>query len=156
MFVALCGAALPGTALAQSFALPVDVEQGLVFGAAKPRTPYLFGAHIAPSIDIERARFGLVLAPMYRNPKWDFAVGARMSLFAPLSGKKFGVRFELQGEYLPVQRAGRVSFGAVGELFGLLRVGLWPAFDFDVMRPELCVSVGADIMSWAHVLSDDL
>jgi len=83
-------------------------------------------------------------------------VGARMSLFAPLTGKKFGVRFELQGEYLPVQRAGRVSFGAVGELFGLLRLGVWPAFDFDVMRPELCVSIGADVMSWAHVLSDDL
>jgi hypothetical protein len=62
----------------------------------------------------------------------------------------------LQGEYLPVQRAGRVSFGAVAELFGLLRFGVWPAFDFDVMRPELSVGFGADIMSWAHVLGDDL
>lgn len=154
--VALAAAVLPcAAAHAQSFAFPVDLEQGLVFGAAKPRTPYIFGAHFVPSIDVDRARFGVVLAPMYRNPKWDFAVGARMSLFAPLSGKKFGVRFAVQGEYLPVQRAGRVSVGAMAEIFGLLRLGLWPAFDFEAMRPELCVSIGADIVSWNHVLGDN-
>jgi hypothetical protein len=146
---------LPGAAHAQSFALPVDLGQGLIFGAAKPRTPYIFGADIVPSIDVDRARFGVVLAPMYRNPKWDFAVGARMSLFAPLSGKKLGVRFAVQGEYLPVQRAGRVSFGVLAEIFGLLRLGLWPAFDFDAMRPELCVSLGADVVSWEHLVSGD-
>jgi hypothetical protein len=146
--------ARPVIARAQSFAMPVDLEQGLVFGADKPRTPYIFGVPMVPSIDVDRARFGIVLAPMYRNPKWDFAVGARMSLFAPLSGKKLGVRFAVQGEYLPVQRAGRVSLGAVAELFGLLRLGLWPAFDFDAKRPELCLSIGADIVSWARVMDD--
>lgn len=141
---------------AQSFALPVDAEQGLVFGAAKPRTPYLFGVRVAPSFDIERARFGLVLGPMYRNTEWDFAVGARMSLLVPVSGKQVGLRFAVQGEYLPVQRAGRVSFGVIGDLLGLLRIGLWPAFDFEAMHAELCLGIGGDIMRWAKVLSDDL
>lgn len=144
------------SAQAQRFALPVDVEQGLVFGAAKPRTPYLFGVRAVPSIDIERARFGLVLGPMYRNTDWDFAIGARMSLFVPVSGKQIGLRFAVQGEYLPVQRAGRVSLGVVGDLLGLLRIGLWPAFDFDAMHAELCVGIGGDIMRWAKALSDDL
>jgi hypothetical protein len=145
----------PSGVHAQRFALPVDVEQGLVFGAAEPRTPYLVGLRIAPSIDVERARFGLVVGPMYRNPDWDFAVGARMSLFVPLSGRQIGVRFAVQGEYLAQQRAGRVSVGVVGDLLGFLRIGLWPAFDFQAMRAELCVGIGGDIMRWAKVLSDD-
>ncbi|HET8935934.1 MAG TPA: hypothetical protein VFN67_20945 [Polyangiales bacterium] len=150
----LCCAA--PSAHAQSFALPVDVEQGLVFGAAKPRTPYLFGLRVAPSFDIERARFGVVLGPMYRNTEWDLAIGARMSLSVPVSGKQIGVRFAVQGEYLPVQKAGRVSFGVIGDLLGLLRIGLWPAFDFEAMHAELCLSIGGDIMRWAKVVSDDL
>jgi hypothetical protein len=140
---------------AQSFALPVDIEQGLVIGAAKPRTPYLFGVRVVPSLDIERARFGLVLGPMYRNPEWDFALGANMALFVPTSGKDTGLRFVVQGEYLPRTQVGRISIGAVAELLGMLRIGLWPGFDFDVMRPELCISLGADVMSWAKALSDD-
>lgn len=145
---------LPQLARAQSFALPVDIEQGLVFGAAEPRTPYVWGVRVVPSLDIERARFGVVLGPMYRNPRWDFALGANMALFVPTSGKETGLRFVVQGEYLPNTQAGRISFGAVAELVGLLRIGVWPAFDFNAMRPELCVSLGADVMSWAHVLSD--
>jgi hypothetical protein len=147
--------ATPLIAQAQSFALPVDVEQGLVIGAAEPRTPYVFGLRVVPSLDIERARFGLVLGPMYRNPAWDFAIGANMALFVPTSGRETGVRFVLQGEYLPRQQAGRLSFGILAELLGLLRIGVWPGFDFDAMRPELCVSVGADVMSWAKVLADE-
>jgi hypothetical protein len=140
---------------AQRFALPLDVEQGLVFGEAAPRTPYLFGVRLAPSLDVERARFGLTLAPLYRNPKWDFALGANMSLFVPLAGRDIGVRFAVQGEYLPVERAARASVGVVFELLGLLRVGLWPAFDFAATRAELCLGVGGDIVRWAEALSDD-
>ena len=145
----------PSLAHAQRFALPVDVEQGLVFGAAQPRTPYLLGVRVVPSLDIERARFGLVLGPMYRNPAWDFALGANMAFFVPTSGRESGVRFVLQGEYLPRTQAGRISFGVLAELLGLLRIGVWPGYDFDAMRPELCLSVGADVMSWAKVLADE-
>lgn len=147
----LLACAAPSSARAQRFALPVDLQQGLVFGAADPRTPYLFGVRVVPSIDVGRARFGLLLGPMYRNPLWDFALGASMSLFVPTSGKETGLRFAVQGEYLPGTRAARVSFGALAELLGMLRIGLWPGFDFDAMRAELCISVGADVMSWAKV-----
>jgi hypothetical protein len=145
--------ASPSSAQAQRFAMPVDIEQGLVFGMAEPRTPYLFGVRIAPSLDIGRARFGLVLGPMYRNPVWDFALGAHAAFFVPTSGKETGLRFVVQGQYLPRTQAGRISIGAVAELFGMLRIGLWPGFDFDVMRPELCISIGADVMSWVKVFS---
>jgi hypothetical protein len=140
---------LPHVARAQSFALPVDFEQGLVIGAAEPRTPYLFGVRVVPSLDIDRVRFGLVLGPMYRNPVWDFALGANMALFVPTSGKRTGLRFVVQGEYLPRTQAGRISIGALADLLGMLRIGLWPGFDFDAMRPELCISIGGDVMSWA-------
>lgn len=137
---------------AQHFALPVDIEQGLVIGAAKPRTPYVFGLRVVPSLDVERVRFGLVLGPMYRNPEWDFALGANVAFFVPTSGKRTGLRFVAQGEYLPRTQTGRLSIGAVAELLGMLRIGLWPAFDFEVMRPELCISIGADVMSWTTAL----
>jgi|GEM_PF-5543617 len=140
---------------AQRFALPVDIEQGLVIGAAEPRTPYLFGVRVVPSIDVDRLRFGIVLGPMYRNPLWDFSLGANVAFFLPTSGKATGLRFVVQGEYLPRTQAGRLSIGAVAELLGMLRIGLWPAFDFDVMRPELCISIGADVMSWAKALSNE-
>lgn len=154
MLVALLCAA-PSLVRAQRFALPVDLEQGLVIGAAEPRTPYLFGLRIVPSLDVERARFGVVLGPMYRNPSWDFTAGANMALFVPTSGKETGFRFTLQGEYLLHQQAGRISFGIAAELLGLLRIGLWPAYDFAARRPELCLTVGADVMSWVKVLRDE-
>jgi hypothetical protein len=144
----------PAAAHAQRFALPVDVEQGLVFGAAEPHTPYLFALRVVPSLDFERVRFGLVFGPAYRNPAWDFALGANISLLVPVSGKQVGVRFVVQAEYLPNQHAARVSLGTVLDLLGLLRVGLWPAFDFEARRAELCVSIGGDFISWAKLVSD--
>jgi hypothetical protein len=145
--------AVPCSAYAQRFALPVDIEQGLVFGAADPRTPYLFAVRMVPSLDVERARFGLVLAPVYRNPAWDVAVGVNAAWFVATSGKESGLRLVVQGEYLLHQQIARVSVGAVAELLGLLRIGLWPAFDLDARRAELCLSIGADVMSWARLLS---
>lgn len=141
---------------AQQLAVPIDLQQGLVFRADRPRTPYLFGARVAPSIDVERVRFGLTLSPLYRNPAWDFGIGASMAWFVPLAARDAGVRFVVQGDYLVRTGAARTSIGVVGELFGLLRIGLWPAFDFDAMRPELCLGLGSDMMSWARVLQDDL
>jgi hypothetical protein len=152
LLVALACSA-PLSAHAQRFALPVDVEQGLVFGAADPRTPYVFALRVVPSVDVARARFGLVLGPSYRNPAWDFALGANVALFVSTTGKETGFRFVVQGEYLLHQQMARVSLGALVELLGLLRIGLWPAFDLDALHAELCISVGADVMSWARLLS---
>jgi len=146
-----CWPALP--CRAQSFALTLDVEQGLQFGMDRPRTPYLFGARFAPALELDRARVGLVVGPAYRNPDWDFAVGGQLSLFFPFSVRDLGVRLAAQGEYLPVHRSARLSMGFLAEAFGLLRLGVWPGYDFELQRAELTVSIGVDLMSWNRLLA---
>ena len=138
---------------AQSLAFTLDVEQGLQFGMDKPRTPYLFGARFVPALELERARLGLVFGPAYRNPKWDFAVGGQLSLFFPFSVRDLGVRLAAQGEYLPVAKSARMSMGILAEAFGLLRIGLWPGYDFELQRAELTLSIGVDLMSWNRLIA---
>jgi hypothetical protein len=140
---------------AQSFALPIDLSQGLVFGADQPRTPYLFDATLAPSLDLGLVRVGAVLGPTYRNPKWDLGLGGRLSIFAPLAARELGLRFVAQAEYLPREHGTRISAAIVAEAFGLIRVGLWPAYDLESKRAELTLSFGTDIMSWIGLLSQD-
>lgn len=138
---------------AQAFAFTLDVAQGLQFGMDKPRTPYLFDATLAPALELERARIGLVFGPTYRNPDWDFAVGGQLSLFFPFSVRDLGVRLAAQGDYLPIHKSARVSMGVLAEAFGLLRVGLWPGYDFELQRAELTLSIGVDLMSWNRLLA---
>jgi hypothetical protein len=141
---------------AQELALPIDVEQGLVFHAAEPRTPYVFAVRVEPALDWGRMRVGAILGPAYRNPSWDFALGGRLSWFALTLSHDLGLRVALQAEYLPVQGSLRASAGLLGELLGLMRIGVWPAYDFEAQRMELGVSIGLDVLSWRRVLKDDL
>jgi len=138
---------------AQSFAFTLDVAQGLQFGMDKPRTPYLFGAQLAPALELERARLSLVFGPSYRNPDWDFPFGGQLSLFVPFAVKDLGLRLAAQGEYLPLNKSARASFGIVAEAFGLIRIGLWPAYDFQLKRAELTLSIGVDLVSWNRLIA---
>jgi hypothetical protein len=140
---------------AQSFALPLDVHQGLLLGAAHPRTPYLFEARLSPGIDLGPVRFSAVLASTYLNPRWDVALGGEVSLFAVIALRRFGVRLAMEGEYLPWEKNGRVSMGLLGDAFGLLRIGLWPGVDLKTRRVTLTTSVGLDVMSWIDLATRD-
>lgn len=137
---------------AQRFALPVDVGQGLVFGDG-PRTPYLFGVSLEPGFDLGRWRFGALVSPSYRNPRWDLGLGARASLFVPLAAREVGVRFAAEGQYLPGERSGHLALGVIGEAFGLLRVGLWPGYDTKKQRAELMLTIGVDVIRWGRLLA---
>ena len=35
----------------------------------------------------------------------------------------------------------------------LLRIGLWPAYDFELQRAELTLSIGVDLMSWNRLIA---
>ena len=133
---------------AQSFALPIDVHQGLLVGAARPRTPYLFEARLSPGIDFGPVRVAAVVGASYLNPRWDVALGGEASLFAVVALRRFGVRLAMEGTYFPVARTGRLSMGLIGEAFGLLRIGIWPGLALDSRRFVLTTSIGFDLMSW--------
>ncbi|MEY4577895.1 MAG: hypothetical protein RL701_2598 [Pseudomonadota bacterium] len=136
------------------WSLPVDISQGLVFGSANEtsRTPYLFSVGIAPTLQTGALRLGVLLAPSYRNPNWDIALGGRIGMFVPLGARQFGVSFAAQGEYLPWHQSARFSLGGVIEAFGLLRIGVWPGYDLDTRRAELALSIGIDVLSWTRLL----
>lgn len=138
---------------AQSFALPLDVHQGLLVGASRPRTPYLFEARLSPGIDLGPVRFSAVLAPTYVNPRWDLAVGAEASLFGVVALRRFGVRLALEGVYLPWLGNARVSMGLMGDAFGLVRIGVWPGVDLETRRVMLTTSIGVDVISWIDLMT---
>lgn len=140
---------------AQSFALPIDVHQGLALGAARPRTPYVFEARLSPGIDFGPVRVAAVVAPSYLNPRWDVALGGEVSLFGVLALRRFGLRLALEGSYFPVADTGRVSMGLIGEAFGLLRIGIWPGLALDSRRVVLTTSLGFDVMSWIDLARRD-
>jgi hypothetical protein len=142
-------AASPACAL--GFALPVDVQQGLEFGAAHPRTPYLFEVQVAPGIDVGPFRVSAEVAPSYVNPKWDLGLGAQLSLLAQLGPKGVGLRLAIGAEYLPRSEEVRVGAGLIGEVFGLLRIGVWPGYAIDAKHALLTASVGFDVMRWIRL-----
>ena len=137
-------------ARAQQLALPVDVAQGLELTGESP-TPYLFSVSVAPSLELGPLRLGVVLAPSYRNPAWDLGLGGRLSVFVPLAAREVGLRIGAQGEYLPWAHDARLSGLIMLEAFGLLRLGLWPAYVVGTQRGELMFSVGVDVVSWAQL-----
>jgi hypothetical protein len=143
------------SARAQSFALPIDVQQGLVIGAARPRTPYTFAIGASPAVDFGPLRAAAVIAPSYLNPRWDLALGGELSLFAPVGSKGVGLRLAVGGSYAFWQQRVRIGTGLIGEVFGLLRVGVWPGYDFDERRPVLTTSIGFDVGSWLRLLNTE-
>jgi hypothetical protein len=140
-----------GVCRAQAWVVPVDVGQGLEI-APSARTPYLFSVSAAPSLEFGPVRLGVVLAPSYRNPRWDLGLGGRLSAFMPLAAREVGLRLGAQGEYLPWAQDARISAVIMLEAFGLLRLGLWPAYVLGTRHGELMFSVGVDVLSWARLL----
>ena len=113
---------------AQSFALPLDVHQGLLLGASRPRTPYLFEARLSPGIDLGPVRFAAVVAPTYVNPRWDLALGGQVSLFAVVALRRFGVRLALEGEYLPGLKRPGHRWGSWAKRLGSCASACGPAW----------------------------
>lgn len=138
-------------ACALGFALPIDVQQGLEFGAAHPRTPYLFEVQVAPGLDVGPFRVSALVAPSYVNPKWDLGLGGQLSLLAQLGPKGVGLRLAIGAEYLPGTEEVRVVAGLVGEVFGLLRIGVWPGYAIDAKHAILSASIGFDVMRWIRL-----
>jgi hypothetical protein len=143
-------AASPVRAL--GFALPIDVQQGLELGAAHPRTPYLFEVQVAPGLDVGPFRVSALVAPSYVNPKWDLGLGGQLSLLAQIGPKGVGLRLAIGGEYLPRTEELRVGAGLVGEVFGLLRIGVWPGYAIDAKHALLTASVGFDVARWIRLV----
>lgn len=137
---------------AQSFAATLDVAQGFVARAA-PRTPYLFSVGVSPALDVGPIRVAVLLAPSYRNPRWDLALGGGVSVFIPIAVRQLGVRIATEAAYLPWQDSVRLSAGVIGEALGLIRLGVWPAYDLESERFEFMVSVGIDMVSWARFIA---
>jgi hypothetical protein len=142
-------------ACALGFALPIDVQQGLEFGAAHPRTPYLFEVQIAPGLEIGPFRASALVAPSYVNPRWDLGLGGQLSILAQLGPKGVGLRLAIGAEYLPRSEEVRIAAGLVGEVFGLLRIGVWPEYALDAKHAILTASVGFDIARWVRLLNEE-
>lgn len=138
---------------AQTFALPVDVRQGFVFGSDRPRTPYLFDAVVSPGIDFESFQINALVAPSYLNPKWDCGVGGSASLFFSQWLRDIGFRVSVQGTYLISQASARVALGLGIEALTLLRLNAWPGYDFHEERLTLTTSIGVDLVGLVHVIS---
>jgi hypothetical protein len=151
----LIGAALvlllPARSVAQEFHLPVDVGQGLVIHSGAPRTPYVFQASLAPSLDLGNFRISAALSPIYLDPKWDFGVGGQVSVLVPLFLHDLGVRLATEGLYLPRTHAGLFSFGVFADVFGLLRLGIMPGFETGEQRVSLRTVIGVDLANVVRV-----
>lgn len=149
LFAALSGS----TCAAQRFVLPLDLRQGLVFGADQPRTPYQFDATLSPGLEVDSVQLNLAIAPAYTNPEWDLGLGGSMSVLVPKLLSDIGLRISAQALYLCWESALRLSLGLGIEALGLVRIGVWPGYDFGMERAFLGVGVGLDIVSVVRVLS---
>lgn len=145
--------AVTNSAAAQQFALPLDIRQGLVFGSDRPRTPYQFDAVLAPGVDFESLQLNALLAPTYLNPEWDFGVGAGASVFFSKWLRDIGIRLSAQGTYLVSEASVRVALGVGFEVLTLLRLNVWPGYDFEAERVFLTSSIGVDLVSLVRVMS---
>jgi len=152
LMAAMLVAAARSPCRAQSIALPLDLHQGLALGADTPRTPYLFETSLAPGVDFGRMQIAALVAASYLNPRWDMALGGQLSWLLPIKLSDLGFRCLAQALYLPWHDAARASLGIVAEAFGLLRIGIWPAYDFGSQRLQLTTSIGIDLLCWARML----
>jgi len=132
------------------FVLPLELAQGPRFDGADDGFAWLGSASLLPGIAFGDAELSALAAGAFLGDSGEALFGARVSyVFLPIAEHTISIRLGLQGAYGVVAAAPDGAVGLLGDLAGILRLGLWAGRDFGTEHFYVLVSVGTDFMTWS-------
>ena len=129
--------------------LGYELAQGALFDDERDGLAWTGSLRLLPGLGLGGLQLNGVLEGVYRNPLGDFALGARVSqVLLPLAQNALQVRVAGEGQYLVRAKNARAALGVLGDLSGLLQIGVWVGRDFALRSFYALISVGSDATTY--------
>jgi hypothetical protein len=129
--------------------LGYELAQGVLFDDERDGLGWTGSLRLLPGMGYAGLQLNAVLEGLYHNPEGDFALGGRISqVLLPLAQNALQLRLAGEGQYLVRAKNGRAALGVLGDLSGLLQLGVWVGRDFEQRSFYALISVGSDVMTY--------